>query len=251
MKQENQRVSVGQALFGFKDSALFVFISISVFTVCGLCLFYASSAYGGNSVRLGSATRTTTQGLYLYQVPIRAQIDGYSTLQASFRGNSEIVDYIESEIVGVDIGKPLLVFSTPRHLDNYDVQVTVDYQGRSHSKTYGLAPTKVAYGNDHAVPSGCARQWIVPGTLLNNVTRILAACNRSVGLWPMENGQYLDFRITVASPLQRPGELKDLLAFVEKNYGLQAKITNSESGVIDFTDISLKITAKERRGINQ
>ena len=197
----------------------------------------AVNGVNADALRLGAASRIVIDGGYLYSMPIQAQLDGYSTFRAVLVGGDvDFLSQTSTEIIKTDRGAALQ-FWTPRHLASIDITARVEYQGRSVSKTYRLLPVAEIAQDGEALLYGCRQQWVIRGTLINNIVRIFRECGRRLGRWPLLDGEdYVDFVILRSIALPLEGGLSELLDFVRDRFGFKAATSQSDD-VIGFVDL--------------
>ena len=200
-------------------------------------LVICASNLAAQPLSLGKAQRMFKNNGYLYTLPISIQIDGYSTFRAVLVGGDvDFLSQTSTEIIKTDRGAALQ-FWTPRHLASIDITARVEYQGRSVSKTYRLLPVAEIAQDGEALLYGCRQQWVIRGTLINNIVRIFRECGRRLGRWPLLNGaDYVDFVITQSIALPLEGGLSELLDFVRDRFGFKAATSKSDD-VIGFVDL--------------
>lgn len=205
----------------------------------GVCLLAWTASTLAAPLNLGSASRTRMADKHVYLIPISAIIDGYSTFRAVLTStDDDFLAQTTSEIIKTKKGATLRVF-TPLHLDDVVLAVQVDYQGRSTNETYRLKADNVDLIAGIDV-SRCQRQWILRGTLVSNIKRILGVCGYVLGEWPMKDvANYVDFVLLEASALPDPGGLPELVDYVRVRFGFAAQISQ-HSRVVSFIDLTTK-----------
>ena len=195
-------------------------VAVALGAVVLLGLFSASMA-SASGLKLGTLSRTISGGWDVYEIPVRVQADGYSTMQVSLLGDADFVAGIEARVLDGADGA-VIRFDAPAHLGEQELTVRIEYQDRRTAATYRLSAS--AQAETAAVPMKCHGQWFIRGTLLANLDRILRICGRALGDWPMaRHDRYVDYVIEKPMKLPAPGGLDELLAVVRERFGLDGR----------------------------
>lgn len=190
------------------------------------------------ALQLGPISRQHVAEGYIYTVPVYVEMDGYSTFQGNVFASDEFLAQTTIKMEKDYEGDAQLAIYTDWHLNEEDIEVEVHYQGRETRENYLLPGTGITAAP--RIPSTCYRQWILRGTMLGNIVRILQTCGHELGSWPhSSNKDYTDYKIDQSIPLPNPGGLQEVLDYVAENYGFIGKpSSNLASRVINFREVS-------------
>ena len=210
-----------------------IFIGLFVLLFGWFLLEPAVSA--GEPLELGDAVQHVTDRGYFYVIPVKAQVDGFSTMRAVYKGDPKFVKDVEGEVAIDEHGTPYLALLTPKHYGSKELYVFVQYQGLENVKFYELVSPQSVENDPDALPTKCEEQWVIRGTLVSNIERILGVCHHIFGLWPLQtDGLVVDYVVQRSVKLAGLGGLESLLSYVESVYGFGSRVVGDN--VVDFYD---------------
>lgn len=204
------------------------------------CLWFFAQGIQAD-IKLGNLSRSILDGRFVYLLPIAVNIDGYSTIRAQLQGDQGFLADIDGKMMLDQGNRVFYRFAAPLHLEEQLIAVTIGYQGQKSTKAYRLKPHNRANITEKEIPQKCAEQWMLEGSLILNIRRIVKVCGFALGEWPHANNEeWIDFIVPQNYPLSAPGDLPEFLRHIADTYALEAVIFNREGylGTINFKKIA-------------